>query len=158
MSTFAGDFVNINRGFFRLFLIGFFAVCIFLVVIFYNVASDEAAAADYERSLIQDYLTEPACQEIIAKRGSIGEIEAAGCLFFPADLWYRALALNDRTGQEINMEMFDNLIDDEFHDWLWTWDIAWIVTTILGLYLLGSLSVYAVYRILHWVIAGFKSD
>ena len=149
--------MNIDRGLFRFFLIGLFAVALVFPLAFtYYVFVEEKETTDYVRQQFIADLSEPACKEIIAKRGTADELRDEGC-WVSSSFWNRALELSNRTGQEIDLAFFDEVLSDYLFEHFFQWFPLQLTAYLLGLYVAASLMLYLAYRILRWGFAGFKS-
>lgn len=150
--------MNINRGLFRFFVIGLLAVTLVVLLTFayYIFVLGQENREFYRQQFIAD-LAEPACKEIIEKRGTAFELKVAGCSVWPY-FWNRSLELSSNDDREIDLALFDEVLSDYYLEQFFNWDTVQFLSLLLGVYVVASFSLYLAYRIIRWGIAGFKSD
>jgi len=151
--------VNINRGLLRFFVIGLLAIPVGVSLVYAYLILEYGLEAKerHQQEFIAD-LAEPACKEIIEKRGTAIELKDAGCSVSDY-LWDRSLELSRDEEREINFTLFNEVLyDHHFFEPLFSWALVQIIALYLIVYVLVSVPLYLAYRIIRWGIAGFKSD
>ena len=159
MSTYVGDAVNIERGLFRLFLIGLIPVFLYAYELSFQATKKERDATEQRKKNIAAELTYAGCQNMAAMKGANMNMELLGWAGDCSSMgmyWNEAMQLSNETGKPINEELFNTILDNDLKEWNQKVYLLGL-TVIPVLYVLASLMLYVAYRILRWGFAGFKS-
>ena len=151
--------MNIERGLFRLFLIGLIPVFLYAYEESFQNVREYRIFIDEQREEIRAEYSISECLRMAANKGANMNMEPLDPGGYCSDMgmyWEEALKLSNETGRPMGMEVFNTVLDNELKEW--TQKVYLVGFTLFpGLYALASLMLYVAYRILRWGFAGFKS-
>lgn len=166
----AGDAMNIDRGFTRLFIVAFILGLVPLLLITHNKPTGELRehrkSAKFANELLETELAKPACQNIVLMKGKNMDtslLQRDGECRFIGVLWDRAIALGENSHSQLGdgwssnyEEAFKDVVETRNNEIERELYLSMLIY-VIGWYTAIFLFFYGIYKLIYWAFAGFKS-